>query len=83
MRNSPFWWVLIGFMVLLDIYVFQVVKYLSHSAGVKTRLIIYTVYWVVSITAIIIFVFNQFRHLFKGWIGDFYKVYQKSCFTCF
>ncbi len=68
MRNSPFWWVLIGFMVLVDIYVFQVIKHLSQSAGVKTRLIIYTVYWTISITAIIILLilpYLQFEHQAK------------------
>ena len=53
MRNSPFWFVLLGLMVLLDIYVFQVVKYLSHTAGGKTKMILYTAYWVVSALAIL------------------------------
>ncbi len=68
MRNSPFWWVLIGFMVLLDIYVFQVVKHLSHSAGAKTRLTIFAIYWVVSITSIIVLLilpYLQFEHQAK------------------
>ena len=53
MRNSPFWWVLISVMILLDIYVFQVLKYISQSAGAKTKLIIYSVYWVISASAIL------------------------------
>ena len=53
MRSSPFWWILLGFMVLLDIYVFQVVKVISQSAGPKTKLIIYSVYWTISVTAIL------------------------------
>lgn len=53
MRNSPFWWILIGFMVLLDIYFFQAVKVASHSAGPKTKTIIYTAYWVISIGAVV------------------------------
>jgi uncharacterized protein len=53
MRSSPFWWILIGFMILLDIYVFQVVKVISQSAGAKTKLIIYSVYWTISVTAIL------------------------------
>lgn len=42
MRNSPFWWILIGVMVLLDIYVFQVVKLLSHSVGQSPGFYLYT-----------------------------------------
>ena len=53
MRNSPFWWILISMMILLDIYVFQVVKYISQSAGAKTKLIIYSIYWVISASAIL------------------------------
>lgn len=68
MRNSSFWWILISFMVLLDIYVFQVVKHLSHSAGAKTRMIIFACYWTFSITAIIILIllpYLQFQHQAK------------------
>lgn len=54
MRNSPFWWILIGCMVVLDFYVFQAVKAISHSAGPKTKLFIFIIYWVVSIAAIIL-----------------------------
>lgn len=54
MRNSPFWWFLIGFMVVLDIYVFQTVKFLSHSSNPKTKIVIYSVYWILSAGAIII-----------------------------
>jgi uncharacterized protein len=54
MRNTTFWWIFIGFMVLLDIYIFQVVKFLSHSANPRTKIIIYSVYWVLSAGAIIV-----------------------------
>jgi len=53
MRNSPFWWILIGFMVLLDIYFFQAIKLVAHSAGSKTRTIIYALYWIFSVGAIV------------------------------
>lgn len=54
MRNSPFWWILTGFMIILDTYVFQVVKSLSQHAQPRTKAIIYTTYWVISIGAIIL-----------------------------
>ena len=53
MRNSPFWWILIGFMFLLDLYVFQVIKVLTQSAGPKTKLIVHVAYWTVSGIAIV------------------------------
>jgi predicted MPP superfamily phosphohydrolase len=54
MRNSPFWWILIGCMVLLDFYVYQAVKVISQPASAKAKTIIYSTYWVVSVSAIII-----------------------------
>jgi predicted MPP superfamily phosphohydrolase len=54
MRNSPFWWILIGFMVLLDIYFFQAIKAVSNSASPRTKTIIYTSYWIISVAAIIV-----------------------------
>lgn len=54
MRNSPFWWILIGLMILLDIYVFQAVKVLAHSANPKTKTIIFASYWALSAIAIIV-----------------------------
>ncbi len=56
MRNTPFWWVLLGFMVLLDVYFFQALKVVAHSASPRTRTIIYMVYWVLSISAIILLI---------------------------
>ncbi|MBC7948052.1 MAG: metallophosphoesterase [Chitinophagaceae bacterium] len=65
MRNSPFWWVLIGFMVILDYYVFQAVKVVSFSASPKTKTIIFAAYWAISILALLgllILPYLQFQH---------------------
>ncbi|OSZ77397.1 metallophosphatase [Chitinophagaceae bacterium IBVUCB2] len=56
MRNTPFWWVLLGFMVLLDVYFFQALKIVSQSAAPRTKTIIFTVYWVLSIGAILMLI---------------------------
>jgi len=54
MRNSPFWWILIGFIVLLDIYFFQALKMVSNAASGRTKTFIYAGYWSVSIAAILL-----------------------------
>jgi len=54
MRNSPFWWIFIGFMLLLDLYFFQALKVVTQSASPRTRIIIHSGYWVLSAAAIII-----------------------------
>lgn len=65
MRNSPFWWVFIGFMVLLDIYIFQAVKFLSQNLSGRTKTFIYGGYWLISIAAIIILIVLPFLHFEK------------------
>lgn len=54
MRNSIFWWVFIAFMVGLDFYFFQALKTITQNANPKTRLIIHTVYWIVSVGAVVL-----------------------------
>lgn len=52
MRSSPFWLLLAGLMVVLDIYFFQVLKLLTHPASPRTRSIIHTSYWGLSVLVI-------------------------------
>ena len=56
MRNSVFWWVLLAFMLLLDLYFFQALKTVTHSANARTRLIIFIIYWGISIGALTVLV---------------------------
>jgi predicted MPP superfamily phosphohydrolase len=68
MRNSPFWWILIGIMVLLDFYVFQAVKVIAHPASSKTRMIIFVTYWSLSVIAILLLLilpYLPFQHQSK------------------
>ena len=53
MRSSPVWLILAGFMILLDLYVFQIIKTVSNGSP-KTRSIIFTSYWTISIIALIV-----------------------------
>ncbi len=62
MRNTPFWWILIGFMILLDIYFFQALKIISHSASSRNKTIIYSTYWAISIVAIMILLILPYIH---------------------
>lgn len=62
MRNSPFWWVLIGFMVLLDLYFFQALKLLTNGAAPRTRIFIHTGYWVISIAAVLLLLLLPYLH---------------------
>lgn len=63
MRNSPFWLIIIGLMLLLDFYVFQAIKFVSQHAAQKTRSIIFISYWAISLSALIIFILLPFLKL--------------------
>lgn len=52
MHNSRFRWVLVLFMLLLDIYFFQAIRTVSAPASDNNRIIIYTAYWVISVSAL-------------------------------
>ena len=49
-------------MVLLDIYVFQADKIISHPAGNRIKTIIYAGYWILSIAAIIVLLILPYLH---------------------
>ena len=68
MRNSPFWWVVIAIMVLIDIYCFQGFKVLCLSAAPRTRTILYVSYWTISVAALAMLLLLpalQFQHQAK------------------
>ncbi|MET0243854.1 MAG: metallophosphoesterase [Flavitalea sp.] len=52
MRNTGFLWVIMAITLLMDLYIFQVVKSLTINATPKTRLIITVVYWLVSVATV-------------------------------
>lgn len=49
-------------MLLLDLYVFQAVKALASEASEKAKLVIYSLYWGISIAAIILVLLLPFIH---------------------
>ncbi len=55
MRSPTFVIIFLVIMILLDTYVFQALKVVSQSASPKTKTIIYSIYWGISILAILAF----------------------------
>ncbi|HSQ44301.1 MAG TPA: metallophosphoesterase [Ginsengibacter sp.] len=60
MRTPLGAFIFVMIMLLLDAYVFQVIKTLSQSASPKTRTIIFSIYWAISIIAIVAFILFVF-----------------------
>jgi len=56
MRNARFIWIVVALMAILDIYIFNVIKSVSQSASPRTRLIIYVVYWTISLSALLLLI---------------------------
>jgi uncharacterized protein len=50
-------------MLLLDFYVFQAIKVVSQNAAKRTRTVIFITYWVLSLSAFIVFVLLPFLNL--------------------
>jgi predicted MPP superfamily phosphohydrolase len=57
MRNSPFWWIFIGFLFLLDIYIFQVMRHLTSGTSARSRFLLHGAYWVVSVLSLVLLLF--------------------------
>lgn len=67
MRSSPMWFMVAGIMLLLDLYVFQIIRLLSQHSGSRTRLIIFICYWLISVASILlVFLMPAFTNVPKS-----------------
>ena len=62
MRNSPAWWLLIGLMILLDLYFFQALRVVTQHGTPRTRTIIHAGYWAVSIAILLLLILLPYLH---------------------
>src|SRR5664279_2666719 len=91
MRNLSFIWIIAIIMGAIDLYVFQVVKMLSQDASPRTKSYVFTAYWVISATIIILFIVLPFlnterwpknlrNYLFATIVGFFFAKLIASVF---
>lgn len=66
MRSSPFWWVFLGFMFLIDLYFFQALKVLTQSASPRARFWIHSGYWTLSVLAIVMLILLPYLQMDKA-----------------
>ncbi len=52
MRSPAFLWIVVGIMVLLDVYVFQVIKTAMLHSSPKLRLSVTVIYWAIAVIVI-------------------------------
>lgn len=65
MRNSNVWWFIVGILVIIDIYIFSVIRTVTHHSSERVRLITYTVYWVVSGASLLIIMLFPYVQFFR------------------
>ncbi|MFT3824263.1 MAG: metallophosphoesterase [Chitinophagaceae bacterium] len=53
MRNSGFLWVVVGIMILLDIYIYQAIKVVLPTSSPRLRLTVIIIYWILSAVSVI------------------------------
>lgn len=53
MRSTSGWWIVILIMLLIDLYVFMAIRTVSQNSGDKTRITIYSIYWLISAAGVI------------------------------
>ena len=52
MRSSSFIWIVILLMLVLDFYVFQSVKVVTQNASIRTKNLVFYIYWGLSVAVI-------------------------------
>ena len=53
MRTWNGWWIVVLILLIIDLYVFTAVRFLSQNHGDKTRAVIYSFYWAIAVCAVI------------------------------
>jgi uncharacterized protein len=91
MRSTGFIWIVALIMTAIDFYVFQIVKMLCQGSSQRTRSIIFSGYWALSITIILLFICLPFlnterwpknlrNYLFATMVGFFFAKVLASVF---
>ncbi len=73
MRNSGFLWIIIGIMVVLDVYVFQAIKVVA-PASPKLRIGMFICYWILMASTVSLSVISPspFSNLSTEDIGNLF-----------
>jgi len=91
MRNAGFIWIVSLIMLGIDFYVFQVVKMLCQGSSSRTKTIVFSTYWAISLAIIALFICLPFlnterwpknlrNYLFATIVGFFFAKLIASVF---
>jgi len=62
MRNANGWWIIILVLLIIDFYVFTAIRFLTLNSSDRSRIIIYSLYWLISISAMLFIIFFPSSH---------------------
>ena len=65
MHRSRFWWVIIVFLILIDLYFFQALRLVGAGMPSLTRTIVYAGYWLLSVSAMAGWIYLPYMHFEK------------------
>src|SRR5690606_1952152 len=88
MRRFFLSWLFIVLILLIDLYVFQAVKLVVQSSGVKIKYAIYVLYWTLSAAVVITLALLPYIHLDNWpktlrtyWIAIVIGIFLSKAFT--
>jgi predicted MPP superfamily phosphohydrolase len=70
MRNPAFLWIIVGIMLLLDIYVYQAVKVVIPATSTRLRITIMVIYWIIAVVVLALLISFPFVN-FETWPKQF------------
>lgn len=62
MRNTNFVWILLVIIIVIDIYVFQALKTVTQNSSHRLRIILFSVYWLLSVCAVMFLLLMPYLH---------------------
>lgn len=65
MRNRAGWWIVVGILVIIDVYIFSVIKSVTHHSSDRVRLITYLAYWAVSGFSLLVIILFPYVEFFR------------------
>lgn len=70
MGNHRAWWMVVIIMLLLDLYVFQVIKFLVAGYSEKSKVVVYSVYWTISLAVVVFIILLPYLN-YENWPKTF------------
>jgi predicted MPP superfamily phosphohydrolase len=68
----------VAIMLLMDTYIFQAIKAVSQSVSPRLRMVIYTIYWILSAIAVVCFILFVFTE--QHFMGKRFRTYLFATF---